>query len=64
MSSFVPITKSAGEFTGEYIVELKNDESKKIVLAALGIEKATHEWDIKGYGFAGLGGMYKRIRFF
>lgn len=59
MSTFIPIKKTPGEPTGEYIVELKNDESLKIVLEELGISKATHEWNTEKHGFAGLGGTYR-----
>ena len=58
MSTLIPINKTPGDPTGEYIVELKNDESLKIILKELGLSKATHEWNTEKHGFAGLGGMY------
>ncbi|KAF8344363.1 hypothetical protein F5887DRAFT_1075422 [Amanita rubescens] len=45
----------AGGFTGEYIVSLKDDESRSAVLAKLGNEASTvaHQWSTEKHGFSG-----------
>ena len=65
--TLIEITIDVGEPTGEYIVNLKDDESMAAVLAKLDLTEAEtpiHKFTIKKHGFAGFAGVYSILDFF